>query len=213
MCAKSKVILYFLHTLIKMMTSPNHDQLYQFAEGQAGYFTTDQANDAGFSRALLSYHAQAGLFERVCAGVYRLKRFPASPYEDLFLAWLRVGKQAVISHDSALALYDLSDLLPNEIHLTVLRTASRRHPGLHLHTNQLKPADVTNYAGLPVTTVTRTIADVAASGLGEELVWQAVQEALRRGLTTIDQLRTTARSRGGRAYKLIMNSLSVGSLA
>ncbi len=194
-----------------MAASPNHDQLYQFAEMQAGYFTTAQARAAGFSHALLAYHVQAGLFERVCPGVYRLKRFPASPYEDLFVAWLRAGNHAVISHDSALALYDLSDLLPNAIHLTVPRTASRRHSGLRLHTNQLVPADVTHYADLPVTTVPRTIADVAASGLSEELVWQAIQEALRRGLTTIDQLRTTASRRGGRADKLVAQALTVAS--
>jgi predicted transcriptional regulator of viral defense system len=141
----------------KSTSSPNHDQLYQIAETQAGYFTAAQARQARFSHALLSYHFQAGLYERICPGIYRLKRFPASPHEDLFIAWLRVGPRAVISHDSALALYNLSDLLPNAIHLTVPRTASRRHPGLCLHTNQLEISDVTHYAGLPSTTVPRTI--------------------------------------------------------
>lgn len=191
-----------------MTASPNHDQLYQFAEMQAGHFTTAQARAAGFSHALLSYHVHTGLFERICHGVYRLKRFPASPHEDLFIAWLRAGNHAVISHDSALALYDLSDLLPNEVHLTVARTASRRHPGLRLHTNRLEPADVTYYAGLPVTTVPRTIADVAASGLSEELIHQAIQEALRRGLMTTSQLHTAASRRGGRADKLVAQALA-----
>ena len=190
---------------------PNHDQLYVTAEAQAGYFTAAQARLAGFSHALVSYHVQAGLFERICPGVYRLKRFPASPNEDLFIAWLRVGQRAVISHDSALALYDLSDLLPNAIHLTVPRTASRRHPGLRLHTNWLEPGEVTHYAGLPVTTVPRTIADVAARGLGEELVRQAIAEALQRGLTTTKYLHATASRHGGRAYRLIEQALTAGS--
>lgn len=191
-------------------SSPNHDQLYQIAETQAGYFSAAQARLAGFSHALLSYHVQSGLIERIRPGLYRLKRFPASPHEDLFVAWLRTGARAVISHDSALALYDLSDLLPNEIHLTVPRTASRRHPGLRLHTNRLEPADVTQYAGLPVTTVPRTIADMAASGLSEELVRQAIQEALRRGLTTTEQLRMIASRRAGRVYSLIEQTLAAG---
>ena len=49
------------------------------------------------------------------------------PNEDLFIAWLETGPNSVISHDSALALYDLSDALPAAIHLTVplgLATAS-----------------------------------------------------------------------------------------
>jgi len=209
-CAKTQVKLYFLHIFRKMAASPDHDQLYQFAETQAGYFTTAQARAAGFSHALLSYHVQAGLFERLRPGVYRLKRFPASPHEDLFVAWLRAGAHAVISHDSALALYDLSDLLPNEIHLTVPRTASRRHPGLRLHTTRLELADATQYAGLPVTTVARTIADVAASGLSEELIGQAIEEAVRRGLTTVDQLHAAASRRGRHAASVIEQALTAG---
>ena len=200
---KFKSGLIFCTHYREMVSSPNHDQLYQIAETQAGYFTAAQARVAGFSPALLSYHVRADLFERIRPGIYRLNRFPASPHEDLFIAWLRVGPCAVISHDSALALYDLSDLLPNEIHVIVPRTVSRRHPGLRLHTNRLEPGDVTYYDGLPVTTVSRTIVDMAASGLSEELVWQAAAEALRRGLTTRDQLRTKASQRGGRVHSLV----------
>ncbi len=184
-------------------TTPDHDQLYTLAEGQAGYFSAAQAKETGFGHALLSYHAQTGRLERVWSGVYRLKRFPASPHEDLFIAWLRVGPRSVISHDSALALYDLSDLLPHEIHLTVPRTLSRRHQGLRLHTNRLEPDDVTHYRGLPVTTVARTIADAASSGLSEELVRQAIDEALDRGMVTADQLLAAGTLRGGRAKRLI----------
>ncbi|RIK35206.1 MAG: hypothetical protein DCC55_31015 [Chloroflexi bacterium] len=132
----------------KTTPSPNHDQLYQTAEAQAGYFTAAQARRVGFSHALLSYHVQTGLFERVHPGIYRLRRFPASAHEDLFVAWLRAGPHSVISHDSALALYELSDLLPDAIHVTAPRTASRRHSGLRLHTNRLEPGDVTHYACL-----------------------------------------------------------------
>ncbi|MFZ1599259.1 MAG: hypothetical protein WBD79_27370, partial [Anaerolineae bacterium] len=100
-----------------------------------------------------------------------------------------------------------------EIHLTVSRTASRRHPGLRLHTNRLEPGDVTTYAGLPVTTVARAIRDLAASGLPEELIWQAAQDALRRGLTTQEQLRAMAGRRSGRAYRLIEQILNARSIS
>lgn len=190
--------------------APDHDQLYDLAEGQAGYFSAAQARAAGFSHALLSYHAQTGLLERIRPGIYRLRRFPASPHEDLFVAWLRVGPRSVISHDSALALYELSDLLPHEVHLTVPRTLSRRHPGLRLHTNRFDPGDVAHYLGLPVTTVSRTIADAASSGLSEELVRQAIDEALRRGMVAADQLLLAGSLRGGRARRLINDFLTTG---
>jgi predicted transcriptional regulator of viral defense system len=192
-----------------MTQVPDHDSLFHIAEAQAGYFTAKQARAAGFTRALLAYHAGRGLFERIQRGVYRWKRFPASPNEDLFIACLRVGPQAVVSHDSALALYELSDHLPSQVHLTVPRTASRRHPHLRLHTNRLDPHEMTHYSGLLVTIVPRTIVDVATSGLADELVTQAVQHALRRGLTTPNELLAAA-SRANRRVETLITRILKG---
>jgi len=181
--------------------------LYQLAESQAGYFTTAQALAAGFSHRQLSYYASTGRFLRIRRGIYRLAHFPHSPHEDLFIAWLRVGKGAVISHESALALYELSDVMPTETHLIVPPGASRRHQGLRLHTNRLQPDDVTTYAGLPVTTVSRTLAHVTAAGLADELVIQAVREAIQRGLVTKKRLLDMANQQGGRVQRLVQTAL------
>jgi predicted transcriptional regulator of viral defense system len=182
---------------------PDHGALYELAEQQAGYFTARQARLAGFSRSLLAYHRGTGRFERVRPHVYRLARFPASPHEDLCVAWLEAGPDAVISHDSALALYNLSDLLPGAIHLTVPRTASRGRQGLRLHTKRLLREEVTRYEGIPVTTVLRTLRDVAAAGLADEQVGQAIREALRRGLVTRESLRELTARRSGRIARLV----------
>ena len=186
---------------------PNFDKLYAIAEAQAGYFTSAQAREAGFSAPLLHHHTRQRRFQRVAPRVYRLTHFPGSPFEDLFIAWLRTGPHSVISHDSALALYDLSDALPDAIHVTVPRTASRRRPGLRLHTRHLPPEDVTWYQGLPVTTAPRTIADVASAGLADELIIQAIHEALARGLTTENDLQAMAQRRGGRMARLLTQAL------
>jgi predicted transcriptional regulator of viral defense system len=182
---------------------PDHDSLYQVAEQQAGYFTASQARQAGFSPSLLSYHVGTGRFERVRPRVYRLVQFPAFAHEDLYVAWLQAGLHSVISHDSALALYDLSDLLPDQIHVTVPRTASRRRQKLRLHTKRLEPEDVTRYEGLPVTTVLRTLVDVTASSLADEQVRQAIQDALRRGLVARESLLQLSASRRGRFKRLV----------
>ncbi len=130
-------------------------------------------------------------------------QFPGSPYEDLFVAWLRTGPDSVISHESALAVYELSDVLPAEVHVIVPRTASRRRRGIRLHTNRLRTDEVTQRAGLPITTAARTIADVIASGLAQEQVGQAIEEALRRGLTTRESLLAQAARRGGRVGRVL----------
>jgi predicted transcriptional regulator of viral defense system len=136
-------------------------------------------------------------------------QFPASPHEDLFVAWLRTGPDSVISHESALAVYELSDVLPGEVHVIIPRTASRRRKGIRLHTNRLENDHVTHRAGLPVTTIARTITDLIASGLAEEQIGQAIREALRRGLTTRESLLAQAARRGGRVDRVLRRLLQL----
>jgi predicted transcriptional regulator of viral defense system len=181
-------------------------QLYEIAEGQAGYFSAAQAVDIGFSRKRLSLNVKSGKFLRVFRGIYRFALFPGSPFEDLFVAWLRAGSDSVISHESALAVYELSDVLPSEVHITVPRTASRRRKNLRQHTQKLNEDKITSRSGLPVTTVERTIADVAAAGLGEELVRQAIEEAIQRGMISEKDLIAYAKRRGGR-FRQILHSV------
>ncbi len=189
------------------MNLDTFDRLFGVAEAQAGYFTTAQAKSVGVDRAQLSRYVTAGKLERVRQGVYRLKPFPHVPHEDLFIAWLATGPDAVVSHDSALALHELSDVLPTAIHLTVPRTASRRRPGLRLHTNRITAAEMTHYGAMRITTAPRTIVDVAADGLADELVVQAVDQALSRALTSPEQLLAAAAPRGAAVLRLIRRAI------
>ena len=54
--------------------------LYQLAEPQAGYFTAAQALEAGVLQVRLAQLHQRGDIERVTRGVYRLARYPISPW-------------------------------------------------------------------------------------------------------------------------------------
>lgn len=192
---------------------PDYDRLYEFAEEQAGYFTSAQARIAGFSWERLSNSVKSGKFQRSSAGVYRLAHFPSQPHEDLYFLLLSAGTNAVISHESALSYYDLSDVLPASGHVIVPRTGSRGRKNIKLHTNQLSPEDITNHGRLRITTVARTIADVAAGGLQEELVRQALREALSRGMVSRDELISQALRRGGRARKIILDELNKKEMA
>lgn len=190
-----------------MKNGPDHDSLYRIAEDQGGYFTAKQAREVGFSWERLSYYADRKKFDRIVRGVYRLIHFPSSRFEDLYVAWLRTGPESVISHESALSVFGLSDVLPSQVHVTIPRTGSRRRRGLRLHTQQLDREDVVKREGLRVTGVPRTIADVAASGLSEEQVLQAIEEALELGLTDENALMEMAARRGGRPGALIYSAI------
>jgi len=184
-----------------------HSRLYQIAEQQGGYFSAGQAHRAGLSKALLSYHVRQGRLLRIRRSVYRLAEYPETPYADLIVAWLAVGEKAVISHESALLLYGLTDLLPAEIHLTVPRTASRRRVGVRLHTARLSDDEITFRHGLPVTALPRTLVDLIRSGIDEEWIYQAVRQALERGLVSETTLQEEAGRHGGQVATIIHQAL------
>lgn len=70
-------------------------------------------------------------------------------------------------------------------------------------THRITPAEITHYGVLQVTTFPRTIADVAADGLADDPIIQAVQEAVARGLGTPEQLFAAAAVRLGDTFYLM----------
>lgn len=94
--------------------------------------------------------------------------------------------EGVFSHDTALSLYDLSDLNPAKLHMTV-PTDFRRNsdiPGiLVLHYAELPETDVQNAQGFKFTRPLRTILDLIEAGTVERtFIRQAVRQAFDRGL-------------------------------
>jgi predicted transcriptional regulator of viral defense system len=191
----------------KTVTRPDHEALFQTASEQAGYFTTEQAAADGFSSALLTHHTRTGRFLRVGRGLYRLRDYPSEPGEEIVAAWLQQGPGAVVSHESALVLLGLSDVIADEVHLTVGRERRRLvpRPGVRIHTttHPLADADVIGRHGVRLTAPARTIADIAAAGMAPDQVSAAVSQALRRGLTTSALLSEAARPRGHRVRRLV----------
>ncbi len=183
---------------IPHMHDVDHDQLYAVAESQAGYFTAGQAIAAGMDRSTLSHHARpGGRYQRVGRGLYRLRHFPSSAHEHVVSAWLALrGAGAVVSHDSALELYALADVIPDVVHLSVPRSQRGQRPraGVRLHTlvSPLGPDETRPVAGVVATSPERTLIDCAARGTAPEQVELAIRQALTRMLTTPRRLTKAA---------------------
>lgn len=199
--------------IILYMSDVDHDELYRRAEAQAGYFTAQQAVAAGMDRSTLRHHARpGGRYERVRRGLFRLRHFPSSPYEHVMAAWLPLRDAgAVVSHESALELHGLSDVIPNAIHLTLPRSerGQRRRTGVRLHTLNRPPtkAEIRNVEGLPVTSPERTIVDSLEAGVQPEQVEMAIRQALERGMTTQRRLTDAASERSARVRKFVERRL------
>jgi predicted transcriptional regulator of viral defense system len=161
--------------------------IYELAADQFGYFTTVQAREAGVSPMALVMMEQRETLQRVSRGVYRLVQFPHGPLAEYMEAsFWPVGARGVISHQSALALYGISDVNPAKIHITVppKYRVRRAIPGrLVVHGAALGDDDHMLFEGIPVTTVARTIRDCRTI-LGEDVLRQAVVDAERKGLVS-----------------------------
>jgi predicted transcriptional regulator of viral defense system len=172
--------------------TPEWDRLYEIAAAQEGMFTTQQAAEAGYSPQLLVHHIRGGRMLRVRRGIYRLVHFPAGEHEELVTVWLWSEQAGVLSHETALGLHGLSDALPAQVHLTLpaaWKTRRFRVPeAVVLHHADIESKERTWAGPVPITSVSRTLNDLAGSGLSPELLRQAAQQALRRGLTTRGEL-------------------------
>jgi predicted transcriptional regulator of viral defense system len=183
------------------------------AYSQAGYFTVEQARAHDVSSELLRHHVRQGRFERIRRGLYRIRGFPSGPHDDMREKWMAVGPDvAVLCNESALAILDLSDHIPDTVHLLVPRRSRglRKPDGASIHT---RPDDedvsVIWREGLPLTAPARTLVDVLRV-LQPEQAEMAVAQALQRGLVTENQLRAEAIRQG--RERLLTPLLAEGSL-
>ena len=167
------------------MPTVTYRALYSLAEDQMGYVTTAQAAGIGIRPMTLVMMTRRGTLERVSRGVYRLVDFPVHPLAQYMQATLwPYERPGVLSHETALALYELSDVDPAKVHITVpssFRIQRRVPEYLTIHRSDLATEEVARLEGMPITTPARTIRDCIDAQLGPALLTQAIDEARRAG--------------------------------
>lgn len=146
--------------------------LVRLASTQGGFFTSKQAARYGYAAPKRHYHVQAGNWIRERRGIFRLSAYPLPERPDLILWWLWSRNQAdqpqgVYSHQTALSLHGLTDLMPSRLHMTVPRNFRRSAPiprTLKVHQASLVEHEVEQLDGVPVTNAMRTLLDLITSG-------------------------------------------------
>ena len=179
-------------------TGPDWDRLYETALAQEGHFTTQQALDAGYSSQLLVKYLNSGKIIRIRRTVYRLKHFPPGQQEDLVALWLWSDRAGVFSHETALMLHELSDVLPARAHLTVPAKWRRRRlqlpDGVVLHYADVPKRDRAWVGAVPVTSPARTLTDCAADYVSPDFLSSAISQALARGMVSRPQATAVERA-------------------
>jgi len=177
-------------------------ELFDIAATQGGYFTAKQAAAAGYGKRHIDYHVKAGNFERVERGLFRLPMAGPVEHEDLIRLslWSR-GRddqpQAVASHQTALSVHGLGDLLPSRTHLTVPRSFRKKPPaGCVLHKAQLAEHETEQREGFRVTTPLRTLLDATEDqGVTQDQFNEIVQQAITEGIVRRAKLTQAAKKR------------------
>ena len=174
-----------------VMKNMKKQKLFEIASFQQGYFTAKQAIRSGFSYRMHTHYKQNGEWFEIDRGIFRLAQFPNSPDED-YVRWSlwsrdRDGQpQAVISHESALSIHDLSDVMPSKIHFTVPPGFRKKVPkGCFIHRGRISNDEKEQREGFFVTNPLRTIIDSAGSNLSIYYLEQAIQQACDRGMLQI----------------------------
>jgi len=183
----------YLRYYVMPNTTQKYKNLYQIASEQDGYFTTKQAISAGYDTNSHPYHVKTGNWIREHRSIYRLANYPIGDRPDLMLwhLWSRNRNekpQGIYSHETSLAIQDLTDLNPGKLHMTVpknFRRNSRIPDVLVLHYSDISPAETYQVYGVKITDTMRTIIDIITEGyLPEDLLIQAIEEAMNRGAVT-----------------------------
>ena len=120
--------------------------------------------------------------------------------------------QGVIGHETALRLYELSDLMPGQYHLSVPKGFRKiPPPGVVLHKANLELEDWGWRTGYRITTALRTLIDLALDHLIPEHLETATRQALERGLVRRKKLEASLASLPASAKATLTRALHKAS--
>ena len=166
----------------------------ELAGRQWGVVTRAQLLSLGLSTSVVDAWVRRGRIHRVHQGIYALGHTALRAEGHRLAAVLACGPGAVLSHRSAAAHWGLLRTDQTRIDATAARG---RHgaPGIRLHrTRSLDAQDIAHHEGIPITTVHRTLLDVAAMARGGELE-RAVAQAERLRLYDHREIQAVAGTR------------------
>ncbi len=160
-----------------------------------------QLRELGFGRGAIEWRLANGRLHRVHQGVYAVGRRTIDWRGVLMAAVLTCGSDAVVSRRAAARLWGIRPDSRRDVDVTVPGGVLKRRKGIQPHcVHRLDPGDVATIDGIPVTTLARTLLDVAEVAPKSHVI-RALTEAERKGiidLKALEDTMTRSPSRRGR---------------
>jgi very-short-patch-repair endonuclease len=155
---------------------------------QHGAVARWQLLERGYSDDAIRHRVAHGRLHPVWRGVYAVGRPELTREGRWMAAVLACGPDAVLSHESAAALWEIAPQRDDVTHLSVPKRVNPRGPGLRVHRRAV--LDVTRRRGIPMTSVVGTLIDLATI-VGRHHVEAAINEADKGDLIDPERLRNT----------------------
>ena len=179
--------------------------LAELAGRQGGVIAVWQLLDLGFSRSVIKHWVAAKRLHRIHQGVYTLGHAAIGLRGRLMGAVIACGRDAVLSWRSAKAWWAI---LPSDRGLIDVSDAGRhRRKGIDAHQVRLDPRDRTVHEGIPITTVARSLLDLAGAVPLRRLA-KAVETAERLNLFDLVAIQDVlTRTPGHHGHKQLLSLL------
>ncbi|MGO9498527.1 MAG: DUF559 domain-containing protein [Solirubrobacteraceae bacterium] len=179
----------------------------RIAARQDNVITGDQLIAAGLGRGAIAHRVKARTMQRLHVNVYLLGAAPPTPVAQARAAALACGPDAVVSHRSAACLFSLLPETTGDVDITIPGRNQAPRPGIRRHRVKSLPRHhVTNVNGIRVTSIARTICDLAATE-SPHATEQAFQEALYREIVTDQALKAVIDREPRRRGAAVIRSL------
>lgn len=170
-----------------MTRIPDIEKLREIALDQHGLITAAQADSIGVSRPSLSYLVKNKRIERVMRGIYRIPQIPSTPYDAFQQALLWAGDDSVLSHDTALAAWDVCDINPTVIHVTIpkaKRIQKSEQNNIQLHKEDLCKTSIRWWECMPLVSLKIALLQCIDRGVSSHILDQAIRNGISRGMLT-----------------------------
>jgi very-short-patch-repair endonuclease len=168
------------------------DAVHALMRRQLGLITRSQALACGLTSRQIERLLSSGRWRPVRPEIYALAGTPPSWEQAVLAAVYAGGPDVVASHATAAQLRRLKHVVDAGLEVVAPLGRHKRLDGVIGHrSGALFDADKTIYRGIPVTTVGRTLVDVSGR-LTDRQLGEAVDDALRRDILRLEDLRQTA---------------------
>lgn len=172
-------------------------RVWRLARQQHGVVALFQLLALGYTMSAVKHRVAKGRLHPVRRGVYAVGRPDLTREGEWMAAVLSCGPEAVLSHQSAAALWRLRPDRDGAIHVTTPPHADHRQARLIAHRRHtLRASDKTRCRWIPVTTPVQTLFDIA-SHVPTPVLEAAVNEADKLDLVDPERLRSEIEARNG----------------